>query len=168
MIRKCPYEGGPGSSVGIATELWSGRSGVRIPEGRDFPSIQTGPGAHPASCTMGTGSFRGVNYGRGVLLTTNPLLVPRSWKSRAILLPTLWATTGPVKGTVYLTSISQMFAFTALTEASRLHFPEYILSLIILFLGKVRRPSFNVNGGQATFNVSSAPSCALPAVKRIS
>jgi len=27
---------------------------------------------------------------RGVLLTTHPLLVPRSWKSRAIPLPTLW------------------------------------------------------------------------------
>ena len=51
----------------------------------------TGPGAHPASCKMGTGSFPGVKCGRGVLLTTHPLLVPRSWKSRAIPLPTLWA-----------------------------------------------------------------------------
>ena len=47
---------------------------------------------------MGTGSFPGVKYGRGVLLTTHPLLVPRSWKSRAIPLPTLWATTGLVTG----------------------------------------------------------------------
>jgi len=29
-----------------------------------------------------------------VLLTTHPLLVPRSWKSRVIPLPTLWATPG--------------------------------------------------------------------------
>jgi len=29
-----------------------------------------------------------------VLLTTYPLLVPRSWKSRAITLPTLWVTPG--------------------------------------------------------------------------
>jgi hypothetical protein len=43
-----------------------------------------------------------VKYGRGVLLTTDPLPVPRSWKSRAIPLPTLWATTGPVTGTIYL------------------------------------------------------------------
>ena len=71
----------------------------RILVGRDFPPIQTGPGAHPASCTMGTGSFPGVKFGRGVLLTTHPLLVPWSWKSRAIPLPTLWATTGPVTGT---------------------------------------------------------------------
>jgi hypothetical protein len=82
---------GPGSSVGIATELRVGRSGDRIPvEARFSAPVQTGPGVHPASCTMGTGSFPGVKYGRGVLLTTHPLLVPRSWKSRAIPLPTLW------------------------------------------------------------------------------
>ena len=60
--------------------------------GRDFPPVQTSPGAHPTSFTMGTGSFLGVKCGRGVLLTTHSLLVPRSWKSRAIPLPTLWAT----------------------------------------------------------------------------
>jgi hypothetical protein len=36
---------------------------------------------------MGTGSLLGVKCGRGVLLTTHPLLAPRSWKSRAITLP---------------------------------------------------------------------------------
>jgi len=46
-----------------------------------FPPVQTSPGAHPASCKMGTGSFPGVKCGQGVLLTTHPLLVPRSWKS---------------------------------------------------------------------------------------
>ena len=39
-------------------------------------------------------SFLGVKCGRGVLLTTHPLLVPRSWKSRAIPLATLWTTPG--------------------------------------------------------------------------
>ena len=68
--------------------------------GRDFPPIQTGPEAHPASCTMGTGSLPGVKYDRGVLLTN--LLVLRSCKSRAIPLPTIWTTTGPVKGTLSL------------------------------------------------------------------
>ena len=73
------------------------------PDGARFSApVQTGPGAHPASCTMGTGSFPEVKYGWGVLLTTHPLLVPRSWKSRAIPLPTLWATTGPVTGTLYI------------------------------------------------------------------
>jgi len=40
---------------------------------------------------MGTESFQGVNSGRGVTLTPHPLLVPWSWKSRAIPLLTLWA-----------------------------------------------------------------------------
>jgi len=42
--------------------------------GRDFPPVQTGPGAHPASCTLGTGSLPEVNHGLGVLLTTHNLL----------------------------------------------------------------------------------------------
>ena len=74
--------------------LRAGMSGIESRWGRDFPPVQTGPGAHPASSKMGTGSFPGVKCGRSVLLTTHPLLVSRSWKSRAIPLPTLWATTG--------------------------------------------------------------------------
>ena len=93
---------GPCSSVCIATELRAGRSGDRIPMGRDFPPVQTGPGAHPAFCTMDTGSFPGVKYGRGVLLTTHPPLMPWSWKNRAVPLPTLWATPRPVAGLLYL------------------------------------------------------------------
>ena len=85
---------GPGSSVGIATELQAGRSGIESLWGRDFPSVQTGPGAHPVSSKMGTGSMPGVKCGQGVLLTTYPLLVPRSCKSRAIPLPKFWTTPG--------------------------------------------------------------------------
>ena len=52
--------------------------------------VQNRPGAHPASCTMGTVSFLGVQSGRGVTLTPHPLLVSWSRKSRAIpLLPLL-------------------------------------------------------------------------------
>jgi hypothetical protein len=40
--------------------------------------VQAGPEAHPASCTMGAGSFPGVRCGWGVTLTLHPLLVPRS------------------------------------------------------------------------------------------
>jgi len=53
--------------------------------------VQTNPGAHPASCTMGTGSFPGVKSGRGVTLTLHPLLVPWSRKSTAIPLFSLRA-----------------------------------------------------------------------------
>jgi len=68
---------GPGSSVGIVTELRAGRSGDRIPVGARFSApVQTGPGSHPASCTMCTVSFPVVKSGRGVTLTPHPLLVP--------------------------------------------------------------------------------------------
>ena len=40
---------------------------------------------------MGTGSFPGVKSGRGVTLTPHPLLVPWSWRGRAIPLLPLWA-----------------------------------------------------------------------------
>jgi len=62
------------------------------PEGARFSApVQTGPGAHPASCTMGTGSFLGVKSGRGVTLIPHPLLLPSSRKGRAIPLLSLWA-----------------------------------------------------------------------------
>jgi hypothetical protein len=87
------FWGGPDSSVGIATRHGLDGPGIQSQWGRDFPHllIQTGPGAHPASCTMGTGSFPGVKSGRGVTLTPHPLLVPWSWKSRAIPLLPVWA-----------------------------------------------------------------------------
>jgi hypothetical protein len=68
------------------------RSGDRIPVKAKFSApVQTGPGAHPASRKMGTGSFPGVKSGRGVTLTPHHLLVPWSWKGRAIPLLLLWA-----------------------------------------------------------------------------
>ena len=48
--------------------LRAGQSGDRIPvEVRFSTCVQNGPGGHPASYTMGTGSFPGVKRpGRGV------------------------------------------------------------------------------------------------------
>jgi len=39
---------GPGSSVGIATELRGGRSGIESRWGRDFPPVKTVPGGPPS------------------------------------------------------------------------------------------------------------------------
>jgi len=60
-------------------------------EARFSAPVQTGPGAKPSSCIMGTGSFPEVKIGRGVMLTLHHFLVPWSRKSRAIPLLPLWA-----------------------------------------------------------------------------
>ena len=59
---------GRDSSVGIATRYGLGGPGIESRWWRDFPRpSRPAPGAHPASCTMGTGSFAGVKRpGRGV------------------------------------------------------------------------------------------------------
>jgi hypothetical protein len=64
-----------GSAVGIATAYGLDGPGI---ESRFSAPAQTGPEAHPASCTMGTGSFPGVRCGRGVTLIPHPLLMTRS------------------------------------------------------------------------------------------
>jgi len=52
---------GQDSSVGIAICYGLGGPGDRIPAGtRFFAHVQTAPGANPASCTMGAGSFPAV------------------------------------------------------------------------------------------------------------
>jgi len=81
------------------------------PSGDEFLPVQTGPGAHPASRKMGTGSFVGVKCSWGMLLTTHPLLVPPSWKGRAIPLPTLWAAPGLLQDpfTSFFLSLSLSF-----------------------------------------------------------
>ena len=64
--------------------LRAGRSGDRMPvQVRCSAPVQTGPGTHPASCTMGTGCFPGVKTGRGVTLTPHPLLVPLVMKEQS-------------------------------------------------------------------------------------
>ena len=94
MTLNCSYfpACGPGSSVGIATDY--GLDGPGSNPGGDEIFRPSRPALGPTQppCKMDTGPFPGVKCGRGVLLTTHPLLVPRSWKSRAIPLPTLWVT----------------------------------------------------------------------------
>ena len=75
----------PGRAVGIATGYWLDGPGIESRWGARFSApVQTGPGAHPASCRMGTRCFPGVKSGRGVTLTSHPFVVPWSRKGRAI------------------------------------------------------------------------------------
>jgi hypothetical protein len=77
--------GGPGSSVGIVTGYGLDGPGIESQWGVSFSApVQTSPGAHPASCTMGTRSFPGVESGQGMTMTPHLLLVPRS-KNRVAL-----------------------------------------------------------------------------------
>jgi len=69
---------GPGSVVGIATAYGLDGPGIESRWGEISAPVQTGPEAHPASCTMGTGSFPGVRCCQGVTLTPHSLLVQRS------------------------------------------------------------------------------------------
>jgi hypothetical protein len=99
---------GPGSSVGIATGYGLDGPGIessvtlypllfiinkclkrkKNPGGARFSApVQTDPGAHLASCTMGSGSFSGIESGRDVTLAPYPLLVPRSKNSFTSTLP---------------------------------------------------------------------------------
>jgi len=66
------YYGLFGWAVGIETRYGLDGPGIESRWGARFSTlVQTGPGAHPASCTMGTVSFPGVKRpGRGV---DNPL-----------------------------------------------------------------------------------------------
>ena len=83
---------GPGSVVGTATGYGLDSPGIESRwEARFSAPVQTDPGAHPASYTMGTGSFPGVKSSQAVMLTLHPLLVPWSRKGRAIPLLPLWA-----------------------------------------------------------------------------
>ena len=71
--------------------------------------VQTGSGAHAASCTMGTASFPGVKSGRGVTLTPYTLLVPLVMKEWSYTYPPPMGRTACTepqclyKGALYLT-----------------------------------------------------------------
>ena len=105
------YIRGLGSVVGLATGYGQDGAWDLIPVGARFSApVQTCPGAHPASYTMCTWSFPGVKSGPGVTMTPHPLLVPRSWKSRAIPLLPLWA----------------VGAVQSLSACTRVHFILYI------------------------------------------
>ena len=46
-------------SIHLFIYMWAGQFGIRMSMGGRFsPPVLTGPGAHPASCTVGTGSLK--------------------------------------------------------------------------------------------------------------
>ena len=80
--------------------------------------VQTGPGAHPASCTMGNVCFPGVKSGWGVTLTSHPLPVPWPRKSRVIPLLPLWAVLA-VQSLSACTTVHFTFTYTSTPPTDR-------------------------------------------------
>ena len=73
----CTLSSAPDSSVGIATRYGLDGPGIESRWGARFSaSVQTYPGAYPASYTMGTGSFPGVKR-PGFGADHSPHLAPR-------------------------------------------------------------------------------------------
>jgi len=84
---------GPGSSVGIATDYWMDGPGSN-PGGDEIfrqPRPALGPTQPPVKWAPALSRGK-VRPRRAADHST--LLVPRSWKSRAIPVPTLWVTPG--------------------------------------------------------------------------
>jgi hypothetical protein len=92
--------GNRGSSVSIVSDYGLDDLAIEVRStagARDFSSnicVQTGFGAHPASCTMGTGGpFPGVKARPGRDTDHSPQ-VPRSWMSRSYTSSPLYAPIG--------------------------------------------------------------------------
>ena len=127
---------GPGSVVGTAIGYRPEGPGIESRWGASFSApVQTGPGPHPVSYTMGTGSFPRAKNGRGVMLTPHPLLVPWSRKGRAIPLLPLWA----VRPAQNFSAYRRVHFFTMCTVPSFLFngiliSSAYILAVLISYL----------------------------------
>ena len=85
---------GKGTSVGTATDYGLDGPGSNSGEDEIFRPSRPALGPTQLPIKWVPVLSRGFKCGRGVLLTTHPVLVPRTWKSRATPLPTLWATPG--------------------------------------------------------------------------
>jgi hypothetical protein len=93
------------SSVGIATRYGLEGPGFESRWGeifRNYPDRLRGPSS---LLYNGYRSFPGGKGGRGVVLTTHPLLVPRLRKSWAIPPLTLWVLLGLLRGSLLLAAV---------------------------------------------------------------
>ena len=86
----------------MATDYGLDGSGSNPGGDEVFPPVQTGPGAHPASCKMGTGSFPVVKCGRGMLLTTHPPSSAAVMEQYSYISTHPVVHTGLVTGSLYL------------------------------------------------------------------
>jgi hypothetical protein len=86
-----PYKiQGRESSVGIETGCGLDGPGIESRWDEIFRTLTDRPWDSLSTCTVGTGSFPGLKRPERSA-DTHPLLAPRSRKSRAIPLPSLWA-----------------------------------------------------------------------------
>jgi len=115
--------------------------------GRFSTPLQTGPGAHLASYTKGTGSFPSVKLpGRGI--DHPPHLTPRLKKERAIPLLPLWAIVACYR-------VSVTFAFTCLPVKGSLYmvFKEDKMNLIKLIITTFWKNAFSAGTNRVFFLV---------------
>ena len=107
-----------GSSVGIETGYGLDGPGMESWWGRYFPPVQTGPGAHPASCKIGTLSFPGVKCGCW-RLTPSSVAVMEEWSCTSTH---PLGHTGPVMGSLFYTDLIKYTAYSC----SQKHHIQYI------------------------------------------
>jgi len=127
---------GPGSIDGITTGYGLDGPGIESRWGRDFPHLfrpALGPTQPPVQWVPGLSL--GVKSGRGVTLAPHPLLVPWSWKSRAIPLLSLWAVR-PVQSLSACTRVTFTFTFFYLQD---LDFARRRVQMGILHCGLLSR-----------------------------
>ena len=121
---------GPGSSVGIATGYGLDGPGIESRWRRDIPCPDRpwGPTSLPYN---GYRLFPGVKSGRGVTLTSHPLLVPWSWKNKATPLLLLSAVQ-PVQSLSACTRVQFTFftqSFAVDTHVVPLNTPRSLLTI---------------------------------------
>jgi hypothetical protein len=124
---------GRDSSVGIATGYGLDCPGIESQWKRDFSvSVQTGPGAHPASCTISTGSFLGVKRsGRGV---DHPSPFTAEVKERVEL--SLYSMDcSRINFTFYLTFTTEHFRTVDKPQIDHMICPEIMLVIALCTIG---------------------------------